>query len=66
MKEDGTLEHILPPEYHGDYLRKGILAFRNYGLDIYDSLKKVGFQDVKIYNVNTQFELSNAVICCTK
>lgn len=66
LKEDGTLEHILPPEYHGDYVRKGILAFRNYGIDIHDILKKVGFQDVTIYNVKTHFDLSNAVICCTK
>jgi len=66
IKEDGTLEHILPPEYHGDYLRKGILAFRNYGIDIYDILKKVGFQDVKIYNVRTHFDLWDPVICCTK
>lgn len=66
VKEDGTIEHILPPEYHGDYLRKGILAFRNYGIDIYDVLKEAGFKDVTIYDIETQYHIKKAVICAGK
>lgn len=66
LKSDGTLEHVLPPEYHGDYLRKGILAYRNYGMDIYETLKVSGFAEVKIYNVFTQYNFAKAVICCIK
>jgi SAM-dependent methyltransferase len=33
--EDGTLRHILPPEYHVDPTRRdGVLAFTEYGQDI--------------------------------
>jgi SAM-dependent methyltransferase len=46
LKADGTIEHILEPEYHGDRIRgqSRVLAFRNYGLDIVERLEKVGFQ----------------------
>lgn len=45
LKPDGTLEHRLPPEYHGDRIRgQGrVLAFRNYGRDIVDRLQAAGF-----------------------
>ncbi|MFN4082701.1 MAG: class I SAM-dependent methyltransferase [Bacteroidia bacterium] len=47
--ENGEIKHLLEPEYHGDHLRsKGILAFRNYGFDIAERLKSVGFSDVKM------------------
>jgi SAM-dependent methyltransferase len=34
---------LLPPEYHGDYLRGEILAYRTYGIDIYSMLDDLGF-----------------------
>lgn len=45
LNPDGTLEHFLPPEYHGDRIRgkRAVLAFRNYGLDIVDRLTACGF-----------------------
>ncbi len=44
---DGRVEHLLPPEYHGDRLRgaKQVLCFRNYGLDILDRVGAAGFAE---------------------
>ncbi len=36
--------HILPPEYHRDKIRGKILAYRMFGIDIYDLLKSIGFE----------------------
>lgn len=46
---DGKIEHLLPPEYHGDRIRgQGrVLAYRNYGLDILDRVRMAGFSDVR-------------------
>ncbi|WP_243713963.1 class I SAM-dependent methyltransferase [Nostoc sp. 106C] len=35
--------HLLPPEYHGDKIRGKILAYRTFGIDIFDLLKNIGF-----------------------
>jgi len=41
----GTIEHLLPPVYHRDPLRReGILAFRDYGSDIIGRLQAAGFE----------------------
>lgn len=44
MNADGTIQHLLPPEYHDDRIRgRGkILSFRTYGKDIIANLKQVG------------------------
>lgn len=45
---DGTVEHLLEPEYHGDPLRPdGVLAFYDFGWDLLDSLRAVGFDEVR-------------------
>lgn len=36
-------ELLLPPEYHGDYLRGTILAYRTFGIDLYGMLDDLGF-----------------------
>jgi SAM-dependent methyltransferase len=42
---DGKIEHILPPEYHGDPLKNaGCLCFYHFGWDMLDSLREIGFQ----------------------
>jgi SAM-dependent methyltransferase len=48
-QRDGNVEHLLPPAYHRDPLRggAGILAFRDYGRDILDRLRAVGFDAVE-------------------
>ncbi len=41
---DGTIKHILPPEYHGDPAKnEGILSFRDFGWKILDELREAGF-----------------------
>lgn len=67
--ENNQIVHIMEPEYHGDHLRKkGILAFRNYGLDIKKRLADAGFRSIKIIEVIDK-ELGiipKKVIHCTK
>jgi len=44
MLPDGSIRHILPPEYHGDPARpEGILSFRSFGWQILDDLRDAGF-----------------------
>ena len=46
---DAGIEHLLEPAYHIDPLRgEGILAFRDYGLDIVERLERAGFVDISI------------------
>ena len=37
---------LLPPEYHDDSLRGRILAYRTFGIDMYELLEKIGFRTV--------------------
>lgn len=44
---DGSIEHLLPPEYHGDPIREeGCLCFHDFGWDLLDDLRRVGFEGV--------------------
>lgn len=46
---DGKIDHLLEPVHHYDPLRReGILAFRDYGLDIVDRVRDAGFGDVQL------------------
>ena len=46
---DGEIEHLMEPAYHIDPLRgAGILAFRDYGLDIVERLRAAGFIEVSV------------------
>ncbi len=48
LKDSGEIEHILPPEYHGDPLNSGgCLAFHNFGWEMLEELKKTGFASVE-------------------
>jgi len=40
---DGNLEHILPPEHHGNPLGGGSLCFQHFGWDMLDQLRAAGF-----------------------
>jgi hypothetical protein len=35
---------LLPPEYHDDYIRGKILAYRTFGIDLFTVLDKLGFE----------------------
>jgi SAM-dependent methyltransferase len=44
LRADGTLEQLLPAEYHGDGLRKeGVYTFYNFGADLAGMLAAAGF-----------------------
>lgn len=43
---DGTIAHLMPPEYHGDPLNtKGCLCFYHFGWDMLENVRKLGFCD---------------------
>ncbi len=43
---DGSINHILEPEYHGDPVRsEGVLCFQTFGWDVLDSVREAGFAD---------------------
>lgn len=45
---DGTISHLLPPEYHGDPLNsKGCLCFYHFGWNLLDELRNLGFRDTR-------------------
>lgn len=45
-REDGTVEHLLPPEYHGDPLSKeGCLCYYHFGWELLDDMWAAGFCD---------------------
>jgi len=47
INENGTIEHVLPPEYHGDPLSSdGILCYNHFGWELLDELKSIGFENV--------------------
>ncbi|SDW62275.1 Methyltransferase domain-containing protein [Thiocapsa roseopersicina] len=44
--EDGSIEHLTEPEYHGDPLRPdGCLAFYHFGWDLIDAIRGAGFSN---------------------
>src|SRR5262249_40972797 len=44
---DGTIEHLLPPEYHENPVNRerGALCFRDFGWQVLDQMRAVGFAD---------------------
>ena len=49
LNADGSIEHIEPPEYHGDILRSdGIYTFYHFGLDVIDVALDAGFRRVEV------------------
>ncbi len=47
LREDGTIEHLLPPEYHCDPRSpEGSLCFQHFGWEMLDQLKLAGFSAV--------------------
>jgi SAM-dependent methyltransferase len=51
-RNDGSIEHHLPPEYHGDPLDpQGCLCFHHFGWDILDFLKQAGFRRATAYAI---------------
>lgn len=49
MHADGTVEHLLTPEYHGDPLKSdGCLCYYHFGWELIDDLRRAGFEDAGV------------------
>lgn len=48
MGDDGRIEHLLEPEYHGDPLGAGVLCLYHFGWDLVEEAKRAGFSSVKM------------------
>jgi SAM-dependent methyltransferase len=47
LNEDGSINHILEPEYHGNPVKKeGILCFYHFGWQMLQDVRNLGFSDV--------------------
>jgi SAM-dependent methyltransferase len=47
LREDGTIEHLLPPEYHCDPRNpEGCLCFQRFGWQMLEQMKEAGFSNV--------------------
>lgn len=45
--ENGDIEHLMEPEYHGDPVNgQGILAYYYFGIDLLDVYRNAGFSEV--------------------
>jgi Methyltransferase domain len=50
VDEKGEIQHLLPPEYHGDPLcTEGCLAYYCFGWELLDQVRAVGFPGVSAY-----------------
>ena len=48
LEPDGTVRHLLQPEYHGDPLQpEGVLCFYHFGWDLLDSIRSAGFSSAQ-------------------
>lgn len=47
---DGTITHLLEPEYHGDPIHDGVgaLAYYHFGWDLLEALRKAGFTSAEV------------------
>lgn len=44
---DGSIEHLCPPEIHGDPVSGGVLCFHHFGWDLLDACRAAGFRDAR-------------------
>lgn len=49
---DGSIEHLQPPEYHGDPLGSGVLCFHHFGWDLLDAMRAAGFATAEAVRVH--------------
>jgi GT2 family glycosyltransferase/2-polyprenyl-3-methyl-5-hydroxy-6-metoxy-1,4-benzoquinol methylase/glycosyltransferase involved in cell wall biosynthesis/Flp pilus assembly protein TadD len=53
--QHGVVNHILPPEYHGDPLSDaGCLCYQQFGWDIISVIKELGFGDAAVFIVESE------------
>ena len=71
MLPDGTINHIHPPEYHGDPAKaEGILSFRSFGWKVLDEIRDAGFARASAMFVfgplHGYFQLTNPIIVAVR
>jgi Methyltransferase domain len=50
MAADGTIEHLLPPEWHGNPVDPaGALCYRHFGIELLDDLREAGFSEARVW-----------------
>lgn len=52
MAGDGRIEHLQPPEYHGDPLGGGVLCFHHFGWDLLEAMRDAGFAQAEALRVD--------------
>ena len=60
--------HLLSPEYHGDKIRGKILAYRTFGIDIFEILKKIGFETTVDFSnyLDRRFGIFDSYAFCSR
>lgn len=52
LEADGSIRHLLEPQYHGDPVRaEGVLCFHEFGWDLLDQLRDTGFRETVLWTV---------------
>src|SRR5262249_11922019 len=48
-REDGTVQHLVEPEMHGDPLNpEGVLAYHHFGWQLLDEIRMAGFRRAEV------------------
>ncbi|TWI06259.1 methyltransferase family protein [Luteimonas cucumeris] len=47
----GRIEHLQPPEYHGDPLGGGVLCYHHFGWDLLDAIRAAGFSEAEAWRL---------------
>lgn len=66
---DGHIEYLLPPEYHGDPIRGKILAYRNFGIDVLEKLRQLGFEtqlQLSTYRDILRFGIADSIVLVSR
>ena len=60
ISPEGTIEHLLPPEYHGNPTdpTSGSLCYYHFGWDLLDAIKAIGVAEVRVLSYYS-FERGN-------
>ena len=51
LRDDGGVEHLEPPEIHGDPVSGGVLCYYHFGWDLLDAVRAAGFADARWHRV---------------
>lgn len=46
-RADGSVEHLDPPEIHGDPVAGGVLCYYHFGWDLLDACRRAGFREAR-------------------